>query len=66
MNTKKPGPSGSGFFIENCKSKAKLLNSVMENKWKERLKKMGWLGFLFFLGKGLIWCYFFYKTSKMF
>jgi hypothetical protein len=28
---------------------------AQESKWKDRLRKLGWAGFLFFLIKGLLW-----------
>lgn len=33
------------------------------NAW---LKRLGWLGFLFFLLKGLVWLYLFYWAGKLF
>ncbi len=32
--------------------------------WKGKLKAMGIAGFLFFLGKGLVWLYVFYAAGK--
>jgi len=32
---------------------------------KEWLKKLGWLGFLFFLLKGMAWLFIFYGASEL-
>ncbi|MFM7016419.1 MAG: hypothetical protein ACKOX3_08840 [Bacteroidota bacterium] len=29
--------------------------AVKPSRWKSRLKQIGWIGFFFFLIKGLIW-----------
>jgi hypothetical protein len=38
-------------------------NSQIE-KWKIWLKRIGWLGFLFFLIKGIIWLLVFFGVFK--
>lgn len=35
-----------------------------QNKWVSWLKKIGILGFLFFLGKGIVWLFVIYGVSK--
>jgi len=36
----------------------------MDAKWKNRLKKMGWAGFLFFFIKGLVWLAIFFGLGS--
>jgi hypothetical protein len=36
----------------------------MNEKMKRRLKQMGIAGFIFFLGKGLLWLFFLGKLGK--
>jgi hypothetical protein len=38
----------------------------MSPKIREYIKKVGWLGFFFFLGKGMVWLYIFYVAGKFF
>lgn len=37
---------------------------IKKTNWKERLKKMGWVAFLFFFIKGLVWIAIFCGLGK--
>ena len=39
-------------------------NSKPKAAWKERLQQMGWVAFLFFFIKGLVWLAVFFGLGK--
>lgn len=43
------------FYLCRMNQEAQASEVVKKQPWKTRLKQIGWIGFFFFLIKGLIW-----------
>lgn len=53
------------FTFADNNTNAKLMEEAKdENKVKRWFKRVGILGFFFFLAKGLVWLYIFYAAGK--